>query len=167
MQSARLDFINVTMEIVEAIVQGDTALSQLLQVTVPSPWTEFGIDPFRYTAKQIYDDPKSAVWWSWLPVFRDEKTLIGNCGYKGLPDQGYVEIGYEVAESRRRQGFATEIAQALIQRAFSFPEVQCVVAHTLAEENASVRVLRTCGFVFIRAIEDPHDGEIWRWELQR
>jgi RimJ/RimL family protein N-acetyltransferase len=93
--------------------------------------------------------------------------LIGNCGYKGPPKEGVVEIGYEVAELYRGQGFATEIATALIEHAFSDHRVEQILAHTLAEENASVHILRRCGFRFGGNIDDPDDGPVWRWSLPR
>ena len=91
--------------------------------------------------------------------------LVGNCGYKGPPKNGVVEIGYEVAESYRGMGLATEMAKALIEFAFSHPEVKSIIAHTLPFENHSVSVLRKCGFEYISEINDPEDGVIWKWEL--
>ena len=78
-----------------------------------------------------------------------------------------VEIGYEVAESYQNQGLATEMAQALIDHAFQDERVQVVQAHTLAEENASVKVLRRCGMQFMETGFDPDEGEVWRWEVRR
>lgn len=92
--------------------------------------------------------------------------LVGNSGFKGAPKNGEVEIGYEVAEPYRGKGLATEIAGALIEYAYSFPEVKTIVAHTLSFENPSVSVLRKCGFHFITEVNDPEDGDIWRWELR-
>jgi RimJ/RimL family protein N-acetyltransferase len=42
--------------------------------------------------------------------------------------------------------------------------VTTVIAHTLAEPNASTRVLANLGFEHTQTIEDPEDGTIWRWE---
>jgi RimJ/RimL family protein N-acetyltransferase len=78
-----------------------------------------------------------------------------------------VEIGYEVAESYRNKGLATEFASALIDFAFSHPQVTTVQAHTLAVENASCVVLQRCGMQKMETLEDPDDGLIWRWELKR
>ena len=43
--------------------------------------------------------------------------------------------------------------------------LEAVVAHTLAEENASTAVLRKNGFVRAGDIDDPDEGTVWRWEL--
>jgi [ribosomal protein S5]-alanine N-acetyltransferase len=79
---------------------------------------------------------------------------------------GVVEIGYEIAESRRGRGLATLAVRAMVAEAFADPRVGAVIAHTLAERNASNRVLEKCGFRF--------DGEalergrvVWRFSLAR
>jgi [ribosomal protein S5]-alanine N-acetyltransferase len=162
-ESERLVLINSSTAILETILRGDS-LDKYLDILIPDIWTEFGSAPFQYTLDQIKDHPEDSVWWSWLPVLVSENTLIGNCGYKGQPKDGMVEIGYEVAEKYRGQGYATEIAMALIDHAVQDPRVTMIVAHTLAEKNASVRVLQKCGFQFITEIMDPEDGKIWRWE---
>ena len=46
--------------------------------------------------------------------------------------------------------------------------VEAVVAHTLAEVNASTAVLERCGFVHVDTIADPDGGvgeDVYRWEL--
>jgi RimJ/RimL family protein N-acetyltransferase len=73
-------------------------------------------------------------------------VLIGPGGYKGRADEeGAVEIGYAIVGKYRGQGLATEAARGLIDHAFSHEHVRRVDAHTLAEPNASVRVLRRPG----------------------
>jgi len=54
----------------------------------------------------------------------------------------------------------------LVAIAESSAEVDLIVAHTLREENASVRILRRLGFQLVgEVIDDPADGPVWRWEL--
>ncbi len=43
--------------------------------------------------------------------------------------------------------------------------VTTVIAHTLAELNASTRVLANHGFTKTDTIEDSDDGALWRWQL--
>ena len=159
--------LNSTQAIVKSVLAGNEALASHLDIIVPDQWSEFGEAPFLYTLDKIKDDERLSVWWSWLPILVSENTLIGNCEYKGPPEKGVVEIGYEVALDFRQKGFATEMANALVRNAFAFQDVDLVLAHTLAEENASVQVLRKCGFEFGGEIDDPEDGIIWRWKLPR
>ena len=159
--------LNSTQEILNTVLAGNDALAKHLDVIIPEQWSEFGEAPFLYALEKLKEDDKQSIWWSWLPILVSENTLIGNCGYKGPPEKGVVEIGYEVALDYRQNGYATEMAKALVKNAFSFLDVDLVLAHTLAEENASVHVLRKCGFHFDGELADPEDGNIWRWKLPR
>ena len=47
--------------------------------------------------------------------------------------------------------------------AFKHIEVKVIQAHTLAEENSSVKVLQKCGFKFIGDTIDKEEGPIWKW----
>ena len=61
----------------------------------------------------------------------------------------------------------TEAAQGMIDYAFSHQEVRGVIAHTLAQTNASNRVLQKVGMKFIAEVDDPEEGEVWRWQISR
>jgi RimJ/RimL family protein N-acetyltransferase len=101
-------------------------------------------------------------------VLRDSNIGIGRCGYKGPPNaNGMVEIAYGIDEQYRGNGFATEAAQALVDFAFGNDQVHAVCAHTLAELNASTRVLTKSGFARIGDVIDPEDGLVWRWEKHK
>lgn len=164
----RLRLVNCDLDLIEAVLRGNADLAATLGVTVPDDWTEFGAPIFQYTKERLGEFPEDAKWWSWLPIIRSENLLVGSCGYKGRPNaEGEVEMGYEIAASRRQLGLATEAAQALVRHAFAQPEVKKVIAHTLAEVNPSTKVLQHCGLQKVGELEDPEDGKLWRWELQR
>jgi [ribosomal protein S5]-alanine N-acetyltransferase len=55
----------------------------------------------------------------------------------------------------------------MVQRAFSDLAVRAVDAHTLGHDNPSTRVLQKAGFRKIAEIEDPDEGSIWQWRLER
>jgi [ribosomal protein S5]-alanine N-acetyltransferase len=77
-----------------------------------------------------------------------------------------VEIGYEIAEARQGRGLATAAAKAMVDEAFGDAGVSTVIAHTLAERNASNRVLEKAGFVYDG--ESSEGGEaVWRYALAR
>ncbi|QDU57336.1 GNAT family N-acetyltransferase [Aeoliella mucimassa] len=97
----------------------------------------------------------------------DSQQEIGQCGFKGPPDQeGVVEIAYTIDDEQQGKGYATEIAMRLTEFAFREPDVHLVCAHTLPEQNASTRVLTKCGFTKVGESIDPEDGLVWRWEIQ-
>ena len=80
---------------------------------------------------------------------------------------GTVEIGYEITPVYRNQGLATEMTMGLIKNAFKDNRVKSIIAHTLGQENPSTKVLKKCGFKKIEEINDPEEGNIWKWELKK
>ena len=164
----RLTLLPVDLPTYEAIFAGMPQLSNYLNVSVPAVFSDFGMEPYRYTYEKLKANPGDGDWWLYLIILTEQRALAGGGGYKGPPDeQGMVEIGYSIYDNYRRQGLATEAAKALILNAFENPEVAVVQAHTLAEQNASVRLLKNCGMSFTGAFDDPEDGPIWQWQLPR
>jgi len=167
-ETPRLSLVLGTEPILDAVLRGDRSLGKLLEAKVPFGWTEYGDPIFRFALEKVRENGQEAIWWTYFPVLKEENTLIGSCGYKGPPDkEGVVEIGYEIAIPYRNRGLATELAQGLIQHAFTHPKVKAVKAHTLAEVNASGSVLKKCGMEKIAELFDPEDGEVWQWVLPR
>ena len=76
-------------------------------------------------------------------------------------------LAYEIASEYWNRGLATEAAQGMIDYAFSHEEVRAVIALTLAQINASSRVLQKVGMKFIAEVDDPEEGKIWRWQISR
>lgn len=165
MKSDRIYLINCDEKLLKTILKGDKYLSQKLEINIPNQWCNFGKEIFGYTLEKIKEKPTEVKWFSYLAIENKTRTLIGSCGFKGAPDQeGMVEIGYEVAEDFRNQGYATEMTRLLIDLAFMDEKVKKIQAHTFAEKNASVRVLEKCNFNFIKESHDENDhGLIWKW----
>jgi len=106
-----------------------------------------------------------APWCSYAA--RTGGRIIGYGGFKGKPDQyGAVEIGYLTFIRDRSQGWAKEICAELIRIAFENNAVT-VIAHTQPTSDASTKVLQKQMFVFMGEVDDPDDGQVWRWEKQR
>lgn len=167
-ETKRLKLIGCDKQILEAAIEGNGQLGKLLLVTVPDNWTEFGIGAFQYSLKQLELHQEDDGWLTYFPIYKQDHTLIGSGGYKGRPSaDGTVEIGYEIAIAYRNNGFATEMTKALVAHAFEDEKVVTVIAHTLAEYNASCKVLSKCGFATVQELSDPDDGLIWKWELKR
>ena len=87
--------------------------------------------------------------WEWYAMWMIEKkdgTHIGNLCFKGLGENGVVEIGYGIQKEYQGQGYATEAVKALCDWAFHQPKVRALEAEADAENVASQRVLERCGF---------------------
>jgi RimJ/RimL family protein N-acetyltransferase len=169
LQTDRLFLVPTTVLMLDAIVDGNWAvLSALLGgVDFADQWFHFP-EAFAWMRDYAAEHPVDMGWWNYLIVHQTDARVIGTCGYKGAPGpDGLVEIGYEVAEAYRGRGIATEAAIALCDRAFTFETVEAVCAQTLAEENASVRLLKRLGFAFTGETIDIEDGLIWEWKKMR
>ena len=88
--------------------------------------------------------------WAWYAIWMIEAkdgTHIGDLCFKGLNDDGSVEIGYGISEEHQGRGYATEAVCAMVDWAFTQPGVACVTAETEEANFASQRVLKKAGFV--------------------
>lgn len=167
-ETERLKLICADEAMLHAVNEGGDAIGKLLNVNVPVPWTENDDKPFRYSLEKISSSPDDRTWWTYFHVLKSENMLTGTCGFKGpRAENGIVDFGYETAEAYRNRGLATELAKALIQFAFKNDRVKMVMAHTLAEENASAKVLRKCGLKITGEDVDEEVGKVWRWEISR
>ena len=166
-ETERLDLIACKVEHFEAFERNESELADMLKVELADGWLVFP-EVISLSREFLKNNPDAADWWMYFFVHRTSRNLIGNGGFKGKPDDaGMVEIGYAVAPAYRGNGLATEATQGLINFAFSHQQVQTIQAHTLAEENESVKVLRKVGMEFVKELNDPEDGDIWQWQLKR
>jgi len=80
-------------------------------------------------------------------IERDSGCVVGDVGFIGPPDEaGSIEVGYSVISDRRRRGYATEAAGAIVEWALSQPGVRDVVAGCDADNVPSIRTLERLGF---------------------
>lgn len=128
-------------------------------------WVSF-TEALPATRDAVAADPGRVEWGSRFFVAGDSPELVGWGGFKGPPEGGVVELGYEIAEARQGRGLATAATRAMLEEAFGDDRVAAVIAHTLPERNASNRVLEKAGFSFDG--EAKEDGEtVWRFRLAR
>lgn len=154
-----------SVEHLEKLIEGTDAFLESYRLQAVD-----GYMPFNGALQYILNQMKgSRLWHPWLPylfVFRPDRALVGLGGFKSIPDsKRTVEIGYSVAPHYQGRGFATSAAHQLIQIAFESKLVDCVCAHTLAEPNASTRVLEKSGMTKVSETVDPDVGNVWRWEI--
>lgn len=153
LQTSRLDLVPSTLEHLEAELQGPEVLGALLGATVPEGWPpgEYDRDALEYFQGKLRSGGSSHLaWYNWYGITRNadggRETLVAAAGYFGPPAEGGVEIGYSVVPSARGRGYASEMVQALVARAFEDPKLDHVLAHTTEANGASIKVLLACGF---------------------
>ena len=83
----------------------------------------------------------------WVVIERESAIVVGDIGFFGPPDAaGVLEVGYSIVPDRRRRGYASEAASALVTWALDQPGVQTIVAGCDADNAASIRTLERVGF---------------------
>jgi ribosomal-protein-alanine N-acetyltransferase len=166
-ETANLQLIACESAHYEAILRDKKELEPLLGVSVPDSWPTFP-ESMPHGYEMLKRDPSSLHWGFYLFIHARDRVLIGEGGFKGKPDtEGMVEIGYALVPEYRQRGLATEAARGLTDYAFSHPQVNIVQAHTLPTGDASINVLKKLGMKFVGAFNDPEDGEVLRWRVER
>jgi RimJ/RimL family protein N-acetyltransferase len=162
----RVRLLTATPDHFAAFARSRGDLAALVGSRVPDGWPEFP-EAFDFTAQRLAQQPEESAWW--MQFFMDATTgqLVGSGGYTGPPAGRRVEIGYEIAPEFRGLGLGAAAAAALVDRAFSTGLVDAVIAHTLPGRNPSTGVLTSLGFERDGEVEDPHEGTVWRWQLNR
>lgn len=153
--------VAATVEQLEAFQRDPAEFAALIGSPVSEGWPEFP-EAVEFTIDKLRSSPAEADWW--MQLFFDHGRLVGSGGFVGPPDDGVVEIGYEIAPEFRGRGYATAAAGAMADRAFA-AGVHTVIAHTMPEANPSTGVLSKLGFQHTGDVTDPDEGTVWRWEL--
>ncbi|NJN85096.1 MAG: GNAT family N-acetyltransferase [Leptolyngbyaceae cyanobacterium SL_7_1] len=160
-----IEIIPCTVEQLETLIEGADAFLEVYELRAIDGYMPFA-GALQYILNQMMD---AQIWHPWLPylfVFRPDQALVGLGGFKSVPDSSRaVEIGYSVAPAYQGRGFATSAVRQLIKIAFESTLVDSVCAHTLAERNASMRVLEKCGMTKVSEAVDPDVGKVWKWEI--
>ena len=153
----RLRLVAATKAMVDADLEGEHQLAEMLDVALPHDWPpqHHDVDTLRFIRAAL-SRHGAGGWWLYYIVLTDTvpPTLVGTAGYKGPPSDGVVEIGYSVVPSWQRHGFATEASAALIEAA-QRRGADVVVAQTLPHLRPSIAVLRRLGFA---PAEPPEPG---------
>ena len=163
----RLSLVAATASLVRAEIEDLPRFFRLLGVQPRSDWPPEDVrDALPFFLEELETRPRLAGWLSWYWILRadaaassaDEgpRILVGSGGFKGLPVDGVVEIGYHVLAPYRRRGYATEAVGALLGWALQHEGVQGVVAETAEENVPSLALLARLGFE--RAADPDSEG---------
>jgi ribosomal-protein-alanine N-acetyltransferase len=164
LRTARLDLVAATIDHLAAELEDPQRFANLIGAVVLPSWPpgEYDRHAITYFHDRLAETGAAAAgWYVWYAIRRTTAdcpaTLVAGGGYFGppLPD-GTVEIGYSVVPEWRRQGYATELVQALIQRAFEEPRVRRILAEAEVANIASIGVLGRCGFRRMGTGREPH-----------
>lgn len=94
------------------------------------------------------EHPDQYLWYTaWKLLLTENGRCVGDACFKGLGQDGHVEIGYGVYDGYIGRGIATEGTRALCLWALEQPAVTAVEAETDPGNAASQRILAKIGFV--------------------
>ena len=123
---------------------------------------EFGPHITRYV-EELKEDSTLFGWGVWLVINKETNTIIGDIGFKGKPNSdNTVEVGYGFIPSAHNKGYATEAVKEIIEWAFSFKNVDKVIAECLVDNFASIRVLEKLKMKKLGVVDD-----MFKWQLER
>ncbi len=160
----RLDLVSLGVDLLDALVAGDrAAVDRLAAFPVPVGFPGDAVGLLAYRLRQIRTD---GAWlpWSIRAVVRrgDPPVMVGYANFHGPPGindlglQGAAEAGYTIFPEHRRQGYATEVARAMLEWAGREHGVTEFVSGVTPDNAPSLRVNEKLGFV---PTGDLIDGE--------
>ena len=100
---------------------------------------------------------------SWLMVVESE--AVGMISIKERDAAGRWDIGYGVAASRRKRGYACAAVGALKERARMLGATG-LTAETLHGPGESARLLQHNGFTCTGQFDHPEDGLVDQWKVE-
>ncbi|MGY0216160.1 GNAT family N-acetyltransferase [Endozoicomonadaceae bacterium StTr2] len=102
-------------------------------------------------------------------TLKDSGELIGTTGLQ-LDDNNGAELGYWIGVAYWGNGYCTEAVLALIKQGFSRLPLMTIYARHLADNIASGRVIKKCGFHYQATQDEFLKGsprQICHYELKR
>src|SRR5262245_29171145 len=164
--SNRLDLISLTPAFLQASLRGDsTTAESLLGLAIPSEW----FAEQRLIQLRLNDLQQNSALQPWLVraiALRHQHVLVGHIGFPTQPGADYlrelapggIEYGYTVFSAFRRQGYAREACEALMQWAYQEHQVTRFVVSIRPDNIPSRRLADQLGFKRIGSHVDEEDG---------
>jgi RimJ/RimL family protein N-acetyltransferase len=100
----------------------------------------------------------------WAVIERATEAFLGwgDLSYQGF---GTFEVGYRIMRRSWGKGYATEITEALLRRAFDDLHAERVIATTMAVNAGSRRVMEKSGLQYVRTFHEDWPEPIAGTEL--
>lgn len=112
------------------------------------------------------ENPDQRIWYAlWVLQLNDGSgNIVGSLSFKGLNDNGMLEIGYGINPKYEGKGLMTEAVSAIVRWASEQPGVLFIEAETEPDNIASQRVLEKAGFISSGVIGAEGSRFIWKKE---
>ncbi|MBB4041254.1 RimJ/RimL family protein N-acetyltransferase [Microvirga flocculans] len=86
--------------------------------------------------------------WSKFKALDAQGRFVGRAGFSRFDETGELELGYSFRRDVWGQGYATEVASALLRWIYGVAPIDHVIGFAVAEHKASRRVLEKAGMTF-------------------
>jgi RimJ/RimL family protein N-acetyltransferase len=170
----RLDLVSMSPEFIGALLDSkrDEAAAAI-GFDLPEGWPDdntWGFLKMRFG--QLRREPEAQQWLGRALVLRESGDMVGYAGFHGPPGfnalekSDAVELGYTVLEPFRRRGYAREAAEALMDWARVAHGIRRFVASVAPDNEPSLALVRTLGFVHVGERMDEVDGLELVFELE-
>ncbi len=164
LETERLRLIPLTLEQVEMFTHLDSRLEDSLGISrAERELTLQYRDAIRkYTINWMKEEPENYLFATiWVIVEKASDTVAGDIGFKRKADEnGYIEIGYSTQPKFRVQGYMTEAIGAMVNWAFTHPEVKAVIAETREDNIPSIKALKKNGFYEFKYSKPPEPAHL-------
>jgi ribosomal-protein-alanine N-acetyltransferase len=156
--TARLRIEPVTPALAQAARAGQAAFADVLGADAPAEWCASSL---QLLARSIPETWTRATPTRAVAIHRAEGAVVGDVRFEpSLRAAREFEIGYSIARSRRRQGYAAEMTGAVIDWLFEDGGAESILAGCDSRNVASVRTLRRLGFWL-----DSNPAQTFWWVL--
>lgn len=160
-KTRRLRLEPFSVRLMRAAIESRSTFAAASGWEVAADWPNVDLaEALPFIAAGVEARPALEAWTRLIVLERDD-VVIGDLGFKSLPDaHREAEIGYGVCASHRGSGYAAEAVAALCEWAVREKGVRVVRAECLPDNAASIGVLRRVGFR-----ESGSDAAMLRWRL--
>lgn len=165
-RSPRLELVPMGPDLLEALLVRDHArASQISTFQIPEDLI-ISAQALQMRLKQLRADPQVQPWSIRAIVLRESQMMCGRIGFHSEPapedlrdiaPEG-VELGYEIAESFRRKGYAKEAAVTLMRWAFEVHGQRSFILSISPANKASLAMAHALGFCETGSHMDDEDG---------
>ncbi len=159
-KTKRLILIPCDLSMLQALLEGN--FEDKFSMPVADEWPSSDVKEALPVFIEFLSTNKTEIGWGlWLIVEKSSNIVVGGVGFIGKPDkEGFVEIGYSIAPSFQRLGYASEASRDLILWALMFEDVVGIEARCKIENEASCVLLKRLSFV-----ENSRIGDEINWVL--
>lgn len=92
------------------------------------------------------ENPEKRIWYTMWNIELKNEKVIGSLGFKGLNDDGMIEVGYGIDEPYRNNGYMTEALKEVSKWAINQEEVTRIEAEIEITNIPSKRVLEKSSY---------------------